>query len=112
MVARIRQRVPTPRASSATLSVGPGLSYGSMESPALSFVEESVQTIKCPQCNSGEKVVPIAYGRPVEVVEAVQSMDCAVGGCAIFLSLPNLYCKGCEYEWRKRGPEPREEQEA
>jgi hypothetical protein len=66
-----------------------------------------VQTIKCPQCTSGEKVVPIAYGKPVEVVEAAHSMNCAVGGCTIFLSLPDMYCKGCRYGWRRSAPAPR-----
>ncbi len=69
------------------------------------FVKVDVQTLKCPKCGSGKKVVPIYYGKPVEIAEAVQSVDWAVGGCAIFLRLPDAYCKGCKHEWRKSGPE-------
>ena len=64
-----------------------------------------METVKCPQCGSDEKVVSIVYGRPVEIVEAIQSAEWALGGCAIFLRLPEAYCKGCDYEWRKSEPE-------
>ncbi len=68
-----------------------------------------METVKCPQCGSTE-IVPIVYGQPVEIAEALQSVDWALGGCAIFLSIPDTHCKGCNHEWRKAEPESKGDQ--
>jgi len=54
----------------------------------------------CPECGSHD-VVPIIYGLPGPELETRAVMgEVMLGGCVVFDSAPDLYCKSCSASWR------------
>jgi len=53
----------------------------------------------CPNCGSKD-VIPIVYGYPPEELgREAKEGKVHLGGCGIYESNPQNYCKKCETEW-------------
>lgn len=60
----------------------------------------------CPRCGS-DQAIPIAYGLPtLDMAEASQRGEFALGGCIVMPENPTMHCTACCVDFGRLGDEP------